>query len=114
MEFEKYKKQGVFWSVIFPCIMGLALCVLYLCNSCSCKDEPHWSHKACVEEIAERLHLTDYVYTVKEVDDDYEHGDGKVYCFEITVRAKTRVWEYYCCAVVNDGEVVFVDCYYMG
>jgi hypothetical protein len=78
------------------------------------KNEAHWSHKACVEEIEGRLNLTDYVYSVKEVDNEYNHGDDEVYAFEITVRSEGREWQYYCYAVVDDGEIMYVDCDYMG
>ena len=54
--------------------------------------------------------LENYVYTVKEIKTDYESGDDEVHCFDITIKSGSYEARFYCFAVVDDGEVMFVDC----
>lgn len=79
---------------------------------CGEKEEPtvHWSHTACVQSIAEEKDLGDYIYTVKEIKTNYERGDDEVYCFDITIKSGRYEKRFMCYAVVDDGEVIFVDC----
>lgn len=79
---------------------------------CGEKEEPtvHWSHTACVGEIVTGLGVKDYTYTAKQIEHDEDHGDDEVYCFDITVMTGETAYRYCCFAVVDDGEVIFVDC----
>jgi predicted small secreted protein len=94
----------------------LAFVLASLCMLAGCgKNEVHWSHKECVDWIVESVGIKgEYIYSVKEIEHDYTHGDDEVYCFEITVRAEGKMLDYYCFAVVDDGELMYVDCDYIG
>lgn len=80
------------------------------CSKGSKEDKAHWSHKACVKHIAKNVGLEEYVYSVKEIEHEYEKGDDEVYCFDITVKSGAYEQRFMCFAVVDDGEVMFVDC----
>lgn len=88
------------------------LFALAMVFSAGCKKEEkaHWSHEACVEWIAEECGLENYVYTVKEIKTDEESGDDEVHCFDITIKSGAYEKRFMCFAVVDDGEVMFVDC----
>lgn len=89
----------------------LAFVLASLCMLAGCgKNEVHWSHKECVDWIVESVGIKgEYVYSVKELEHDYTHGDDEVYCFDITVKGN-REYRYCCYAVIDDGEVMYVDC----
>ena len=88
--------------------MLFALTLLFA-PACKKKDEPHWSHKNCVETIAKFVGVEDYTYSVKELDYDYKHGDDEVYCFKIVFNAGLYEETFMCFAVVDDNEVLYVD-----
>ena len=96
-------------------IIGLMAACLMLAgcgNNEEVKSEPllHWSHKACVEEIASELDLLDYTYTVKQIEYDAGIADDEVYCFDITVTSNDKAYRYYCFAILDGDEVMYVDC----
>ena len=99
-------------------IIGLMASVVCMATFAGCGSEkdkvesaPHWSHKACVEEIVSELDLFDYTYTATQVEHEkIPRGDDEIYCFDITISAGEQVYEYYCFAVVDEGEVLYVDC----
>ena len=82
-----------------------------LCLLAGCKSEKvHWSHKACVDEIVQCRNLRTYSYTAKELVHDEAVGDDEVHCFDITVKSGDWSERYCCYAVLDEGEVMFVDC----
>ena len=87
---------------------------LILLVSCSNKKPeeaaPHWSHEACVEYIVNEKKLSNYVYEVVELDHDYIHGDDEIHCFKIAIKSGNYEKKWMCYAVLDDGEVLFVDC----
>lgn len=86
----------------------LAICMIFVLLS-GCKQEPHWSYKACLEAITRNLPA--YSYTVKEIEHN-EHNEkyDEVHCFDITITYGDRSKRYCCFAVIIDGKVSFVDC----
>ena len=89
----------------------LALILASLCMLAGCgKNEAHWSHKACVEDIVNCRNLVAYSYEVEELDHEYKRGDDEVYCFDITITAGDWSQRYCCYAVVDGDEVMYVDC----
>ena len=82
---------------------------LFLLAGCN-TEKAHWSHKACVEEIVRCRNLRTYSYSVKEIEHDEKVGDDEVYCFDITVKSGSWSERYCCFAVVDEGEVMYVDC----
>ena len=77
----------------------------------SCSNTAHWSHKACVDEIVKAQGLTAYSYTVKEIPhEETVVGDDEVRCFDITVTSGDWSQRYCCFAVIDDNEVLYVDC----
>ena len=63
-----------------------------------------------MEWIADFAGVEDYLYSVKEIECDYKHGDDEVHCFEIVFNAGLYEETFLCYAVVDDGEVIYVDC----
>lgn len=88
----------------------LAFVLASLCMLAGCaNNEAHWSHKNCVEDIASRENLVEYSYDVKEID-EYNSGDDEVHCFDITITAGDWKQRYCCFAVLDDGELMYIDC----
>jgi hypothetical protein len=89
----------------------LAFVLASLCMLAGCgKNEAHWSHKNCVDWIVENVGITgEYIYSVKEIEHDYTHGDDEVYCFDITINAN-YTYRYCCYTVIDNGELMYIDC----
>ena len=90
----------------------LYILLFIICCFCGCgKQEVHWSHKACIEEIAKKNNLTEYTYTVEQIEhQEKPKGDDEIYCFDITIRSGDFEKRYYCFSVVDKGEILDVDC----
>ena len=88
-------------------ILIFAMMVLVL-SGCK-KEVPHWSYQVCLEELTKDI--AEYTYTVEEIEHNEEvRGDDEVYCFDISI-TYNGITERYCCfAVLDDKEVLYVDC----
>lgn len=95
-------------------IAMIALCLSIILFACNEKEnEPHWSYKACINElIPDGVLNYSYTYTVKEIKhNEIAKGDDEIHCFDITITKSAGKEVRYCCfAVVSDGDVVYVDC----
>lgn len=96
-------------------IVASVVCMAMFAGCGSEKDKvesaPHWSHKACVEEIVSELDLREYTYMAKQIEtSESVSGDDEVYCFDIIVSDGAGEYRYYCYAVVDGDEVMYVDC----
>ena len=93
-------------------IISVGLCATAVISGCSAIEKPHWSHEACVAEIVRQQGFEEYTYSVTQVAYDGEtDGNDEIYCFNIIVTEKGgRSVVYRCFAVVDNDEVMFVDC----
>ena len=92
------------------CIMLILMIVVMLSG---CKEvKPHWSYKACVEEIVTENEIeAPYEYVVKEIrHNEYQYPYEEIHCFDITFIFEDASVRYCCFAVIVDGEVFYVDC----
>lgn len=92
------------------CLMLILMVVVMLSG---CKEvKPHWSYKACVEEIVqEQGYVAPYEYVVKEIYNlEKPYPQDEVHCFDITFIFEDASVRYCCFAVIVDGEVWCVDC----
>ena len=88
--------------------LKLLLACLVMFVGCS-KNGAHWSYKECIKDIANCENLTEYSYEVKEIEHEYKTVD-EIHCFDITIKTGNWSQRYYCYAVLDDGEVLYVDC----
>ncbi len=90
-------------------ILVLIIAVAIMCLSLvGCKNEPHWSYQACIDELVTDEKST---YTVKEIEhQEVAIGDEEIYCFDIIITTEGESIRYCCFAVVLGGEVSYVDC----
>lgn len=91
----------------------LILCLmLSILTGCNKNKEPHWSYRACIDEIS-TYGWNEYTfdYTVKEIDHK-EHNNqyDEVHCFDITITSGQRSRRYCCFTAIKNGKVVLVDC----
>jgi hypothetical protein len=88
----------------------LALCCMLLFTGCN--KSPHWSYKNCIDEIVSLGWAEHgvYSYTVEEIPHDETVADDEVHCFDITITSGNRTTRWCCFSVIQDGEVLYVDC----
>ena len=86
----------------------LIVIVIMCLSLVGCKNKPHWSYQACIDELVTDEKST---YTVKEIEhNEVARGDEEIYCFDITVTREGESIRYCCFTVVSDGEVLYTDC----
>lgn len=88
----------------------LVMTVVLILSGCRGTD-PHWSYKACLMDIADQIEQIEFDYTVEEIEHNEDvRGDDEIHCFDISI-TYNGITERYCCfAVLDDGEVLYVDC----
>jgi hypothetical protein len=95
-------------KLLLPLLLMVLSCVLIT----GCKKTAHWSYKYCIDERVSfgwAEHGV-YSYTVKEIPHDETSGDDEVHCFDITFTSGNRTTRWCCFSVIQDGEVLYVDC----
>ena len=95
---------------VLSIMTALTLTAFVGCKKGENQEVVHWSHKDCVQAIVDDLGVGDYTYTATQLAYETENSDDEIYCFDITLTVGERDYRYYCYAVVDDGEVLFVDC----
>lgn len=88
----------------------LILILLALCTILTgCKVKAHWSHEACVEEIVKEYGFEDYEVEVWQIDKE-SMSDDTIYSFDIIITENGIEYRFYCFAVIDDDEIMYVDC----
>lgn len=95
---------------VLSIMTALTLTAFVGCKNGENQEVVHWSHKDCVQAIVNDLGVEEYTYTAKQVSYASENSDDEIYCFDITLTVGEIDYRYCCYAVVEDGEVLFVDC----
>lgn len=79
--------------------------------SCTKKESTalHWSHLDCITKIIADLNLQNYTYEAVQLEHQISNDD-EIYSFKITVYSGKEQYTYYCYTVLDDNEVIFIDC----